>query len=160
MGYAIYIQTPDGKDAEGDENYFCFASTAMPRTLDAMTNFGMLVDLPIPTFPKLSEYQLKRADFLPRTEPDKDIAGRVAAYRAAYLAVKDASEPEPTGIPAYKLEHNDGYLVTVAEITAALTNYEANANVDIAEMPVGDLTWPTWTAFLRRAKSLGGLRTY
>ncbi|WP_172387154.1 hypothetical protein [Streptomyces sp. MNP-20] len=160
MGYDIYIQTPDGKDADGDENYFRFAWTAMPRTLDAMNNFGMLVDLPTPTFPKLSEYELKREDFLPGTEADTAITDRIAAYRTAYLAAKDTSEPDPKGIPAYKLEYNDGFLVTVAEITAALASYEAQANVDIAEMPVGDLTWPSWMAFLRRAKTLGGLRTY
>ncbi|MEV0444972.1 hypothetical protein AB0I84_31455 [Streptomyces spectabilis] len=160
MGYDIYIQTPDGKDAEGDGTYFGFAWTAMPRTLDTMNNFGMLVDLPFPTFPKLSEYGLKREDFLPGAASDTATTDRVAAYRTAYLAAKDASEPEPKGIPAYKLQFNDGFLVTVAEITAALASYEAQTIVEIAEMPVGDQTWPSWMDFLRRAKALGGLRTY
>ncbi|MFE9770626.1 hypothetical protein ACFYOV_02870 [Streptomyces sp. NPDC005931] len=160
MGYDIYIQTADGRPAEGDENYFRFAWTAMPRTLDAMNNFGMLVELPVPAYPELSAYGLTREDFQPGTQRDQATATRIAEYRAAYLAVKDASESEPKGIPAYKLRYNDGFLVTVAEITAALTTYEAHPHVDIAEMPVGDPTWRLWVNFLRRAKEHGGLRTH
>ncbi|MXM62182.1 hypothetical protein GR925_01620 [Streptomyces sp. HUCO-GS316] len=160
MGYDIHIQTHDGKPADGDENYFRFARTAMPRTLDAMNNFGMLVELPVPSYPELSAYGLTRQDFQPGTQPDQATATRIAEYRAAYLAVKDASETEPKGIPAYKLRYNDGFLVTVAEITAALTTYEAHPHVDIAEMPIGDPTWRHWITFLRRAKEHGGLRTY
>ncbi|MGW6238351.1 hypothetical protein [Streptomyces sp. NPDC055094] len=160
MGFDMYIQTPDGKPAEGDGNYFRLAYTAMPRTLDAMTNFGMVAELPVPSFPKLSAYGLTRADFLPGIKPDCDVEKRVAEYRTAYWAVKDASVPEPTGIPGYKLMYNDGFLVTVAEINAALTSYEAHPNVDMAEMPVGDPTWRSWTAFLRRARTYGGFRTH
>ncbi|GAO08668.1 hypothetical protein TPA0598_04_03040 [Streptomyces lydicamycinicus] len=160
MGYDIYIQTPDGKPAEGDENYFRFAITAMPRTLDAMSNFGMLVDLPIPSYPTLAAYGLKREDFQPGAKPDQATATRIAEYRAAYQAVTDAAEPDPTGIPAYKLAWSDGFLVTVAEISAALATYEAHPQVEIAEMPVGDPTWRRWIAFLRRARAHGGLRTH
>ncbi|UNO42178.1 hypothetical protein [Streptomyces sp. MST-110588] len=160
MGYDIYIQTTDGKPADGDENYFRFAWTAMPRILDAMNDFGMLVELPVPSYPELSAYGLTEEDLKPGTQPDHATATRIAEYRAAYLAVKDASESEPKGIPAYKLRYDDGFLVTVAEITAALTIYEAQPHVGIAEMPVGDHTWRLWVNFLRRAKERGGLRTH
>ncbi|MFD5430319.1 hypothetical protein [Streptomyces sp. NPDC127084] len=160
MGYDIFIQTPDGKPAEGDENYFRIAWTAMPRTLDAMANFGMLADAPVPSWPDLSAYGLTSADFQPGTERDQSTVDRIAEFKAAYEAVRDAAESEPAGIPAYKLVGNDGFLVTVAEISAALATYEAHPSVHVAEMPVGDPTWRHWTAFLRRAQTCGGLRTY
>ncbi len=156
----MYIQTPDGKPAEGDENCFRFAWTALPRTLDTMADFGMLTELPVPSAPTLSAYGLAIQDFHPGTRPDQATANRIAEYRAAYQAVMDAAESEPAGIPAYKLVNNDGFLVTVAEISAALTTYESHPHVDIAEMPVGNPTWRHWTAFLRRAKTHGGFRTH
>ncbi|MER6204639.1 hypothetical protein [Streptomyces sp. NPDC001642] len=160
MGYDIYIQTSDGKPAEGDQNYFRFAHTAMPRALDAMNNFGMLVELPIPSYPQLTEYGLEGVTHRPGTKLDESTANRIAEYRAAYQAVKDASETAPTGIPGYKLRWNEGFLVTVAEITVALTAYDAHPSVAIAEMPVGDPVWGHWIAFLRRAQAHGGLRTH
>ncbi|MFM9493656.1 hypothetical protein ACKI1Q_08460 [Streptomyces galilaeus] len=160
MGYDIYIQTPDGKPAEGDGHYFRIAYTAMPRILDAMNNFGMLVELPVPSYPGLSTYGLTREDFQPGIKPDLSTASRIAEFRTAYQAVKDASETEATGIPRYKLAYNDGFLVTVAEITAALATYGAHPGVAIAEMPVGDPTWGNWITFLRRAQVHGGLRTH
>lgn len=160
MGYDVYIQTPDGKPAEGDENYFRFAFTAMPRTLDAMNNFGMLVELPVPSYPQLSAYGLTRADFQPGIAPDLNTVNRIAEFRAAYQAAKNASDPKPTGIPRYKLYSTEGFLVTVAEITAALTTYDAHPGVAVAEMPVGDPIWRFWMNFLRRAQAHGGLRTH
>ena len=160
MGNDVYIQTSDGKRAEGRGNYFRFAYTALPRTLDAMKNFGMLVELPVPSYPELSTYGLAGVDLRPGTKYDESTANRVAEFRTAYRAVKDASETVPTGIPRYKIDSNDGFLVTVAEITAALTTYDAHPGVAIAEMPVGDPTWGTWIAFLRQAQAHGGLRTH
>ncbi|MEW2117711.1 hypothetical protein AB0945_21470 [Streptomyces sp. NPDC005474] len=160
MGNDIYIQTSDGKRTEGGGNYFRFALTALPRTLDAMKNFGMLVELPVPSYPELSAYGLAGVNLRPGTKYDESTANRVAEFRAAYQAVKDASEPVPTGIPRYKIDSNDGFLVTVAEITAALATYDAHPSVAIAEMPVGDPTWGNWIAFLRHAQAHGGLRTH
>ncbi|MCK7627255.1 hypothetical protein MUU72_29870 [Streptomyces sp. RS10V-4] len=160
MGYDFYIQTADGKPAAGDENYFRIPWTAMPRTLDAMANFRMLVELPVPSFPSLSAYGLTDRDFQPDAQRDQATSNRIAEYRAAYQAVKDASEPQPAGIPSYKLTYNGGFLVALAEITAALSTYEAHPHVDIAEVPVGNPTWRHWVAFLRRAKKHGGLRAH
>ncbi|MEU6475353.1 hypothetical protein ABZ858_00410 [Streptomyces sp. NPDC047017] len=160
MGYDIYIQTADGKLAEGGGNYFGIMWTAMPRTLDAMANFGMLAELPVPSVPLLSAYGLAAADFEPGTQPDQATANRIAEFRAAYQATLDAAESKPTGIPSYKLQLNDGFLVTVTEISAALTTYEAHPAVELAEIPLGDPTWRDWTAFLRRAQTHGGFRVY
>lgn len=160
MVYDIYIQTLGGGVIEGDGKYFHFDWTTMRRTLDAMDNFGMLVDLPIPSLPQLRSYGLANEDFLPGVEVDTSTRNRIAEYSSAYQAFKDASQTEPKGIPRYKIEYNHGFLVTVAEITAALITYEAHPHVAIAEMPVGDLTWPRWVDFLRRARQHGGLRTY
>lgn len=79
---------------------------------------------------------------------------------AAQHAAQDASHPEPTGIPEYKLSHSCALLITVAEITAALDRYDAHPGVAMAEAPLGDPTWRDWIAFLRRAKAHGGLRTH
>lgn len=156
----MYIQSLDGALAEGDENCFVFAWTALPRTLDAMNNFGMLAELPYPSLPAPSAYGLTVEDLRRETQPDQATANRIAEYRAAYHAVIDGAEAEPTGIPSFKLANNDGFLVSVAEISAALTAYEAHPHADIAEMPVGDPTWGRWTAFLRRAQTHSGFRTY
>lgn len=156
----MYIQTRDGNRAEGEGTYFRFAYTALPRALDAMKNFGMLVELPVPSYPQLYAYGLAGADLRPGLKHHPSTAKVIAEFRTAYLAVKDASETVPTGIPRYKIDSNDGFLVTVAEITAALTTYDAQPGVAIAEMPVGDPTWGLWIAFLRRAQAHGGLRTH
>ncbi|MCK8431877.1 hypothetical protein G3I77_02210 [Streptomyces sp. D2-8] len=160
MGHDIYIQTSDGKRAEASGNCFRFAFTALPRTLDAMKNFGMLVELPVPSYPELSAYGLAGVDLRPGTKYDESTANRVAAFRTAYQAVKNASETVPTGIPRYKIDSNDGFLVTVAEISVALATYDAHPGVAIAEMPVGDPTWGIWISFLRHAQAHGGLRTH
>ncbi|MDF9813045.1 hypothetical protein [Streptomyces sp. SPB162] len=160
MGFQMYVQNLDGTLAEGNENCFHFGWFAMPRTLDAMNNFGMLTELPVPSAPALSAYGLAVENFQRGVQPDQATANRIAEYRAAYQAVLDAAEAEPTGIPTFKLANNDGFLVTVAEISAALTAYEAHPHVDIAEMPVGDPTWGRWTAFLRHAQTHSGFRTY
>ncbi|MFI6434415.1 hypothetical protein [Streptomyces sp. NPDC050759] len=160
MGYDIYIQTADGRRADGEENYFRFELTARIRALDTMRNFGMLAELPYPAVPLLSAYGLTEGDLKTGVRHALDKANLVAEYRSAYRAVMDAAEPEPTGIPTYKLAYNDGALVTVAEITAALAAYEAHPNIDVSEMPLGDPIWPHWIAFLRRAKEHGGLRAH
>ncbi|WP_435970254.1 hypothetical protein [Streptomyces sp. Qhu_M48] len=160
MGYDIYIQGRDGKSLLGPENYIRFTYFQMPGVLDAMDNFGMTVEVAEPTYPKLADFQLSREDFGIERESHPEVKERIDAFRDAYQAVKDAADEEPTAIPRYKLAFNAGFLVTVPELAAALRSYEAHPSVDIAEMPLGDPTWRTWTAFLRRAKTYGGLRTH
>ncbi|WSQ08946.1 hypothetical protein OG604_14870 [Streptomyces sp. NBC_01231] len=160
MGYDIYIQTPNGRRAEGEENHFRFEVASRLRALDTMRHFGMLADLPYPSLPLPSTYGLTDRDLEPGVKHDLNTTNRIAEYTSAYRAVMDAAEPKPTGIPTYKLAYNDGSLVTVTEITAALTAYEAHPGVAIAEVPMGDPTWRLWVAFLRRAKADGGLRTH
>ncbi|MFJ4684689.1 hypothetical protein [Streptomyces sp. NPDC088789] len=158
MGYDIYIQTPDGKPVAGDENYFRIGYFAMPRFLRTMNDCGMLTELPVPTGPTLSEHGLTVENFEPGTQPDQATADRIAAFRAAYQAVMDAAEPKPRGIPSYKLQFNDGFLTTVAEIRAAMAAYDDHPHEDLAASD--DPMWRSWTAFLRRAQTHGGLRTY
>jgi hypothetical protein len=160
VGYDIYIHTSNGRLAGGEENYFRFELGPRLRALDTMSHFGMLTDLPYPSMPLPSAYGLTETDLDPGVEHDLNTANRIAEYTSAYRAVMDAAEPKPKGIPKFKLAYNDGSLVTVSEITAALTAYEAHPSVAIAEVPMGDPTWPLWIAFLRRAKAHGGLRTY
>ncbi|MFD9792073.1 hypothetical protein ACFWXK_14105 [Streptomyces sp. NPDC059070] len=160
MGYDIYIQGPDGRPAPGDDHYFCINYFDMPRLLDVMDSFGMLVELPFPSWPELSAYGLEKTHLQQEAEADAATANRIAEYRAAHQAVADACEAQPVGIPRYKLAYNDGFLIPPAEITAALTAYEAHPHAAVAELPLGDPTWGHWMTFLRRAKDLGGLRTH
>lgn len=159
MGYDIYILDREGKELSGPENYYRIGYFQMPSVLDAMGNFGMITQVACPT-PRAADFQLTPEDFLNSGENDAKVAGRLAAYRAACKAALDVADPEPAGIPAYKLRYNDGFSITVAEITAALDRYHAHPGVDVAELPLGDPSWREWTAFLRRAKTHGGLRTH
>lgn len=93
----MYIQTLDGQPADGDENCFVFAWTALPRTLDVMANFGMLTELPVPSAPTLSAYGLAVQDFQPGAQPDQATANRIAEYRAAYQAAE-----MPVGDPTWR----------------------------------------------------------
>ncbi|MFI9149452.1 hypothetical protein [Streptomyces sp. NPDC053367] len=158
MGFDIYLQANGERLAEGEPTYLGLTTSQMARITDAMKNFGMLVELSPPVYPTLATYGLSRADFHPDVRHDPATTNRIAEYRAAYQAVKEAADPHPRGIPSYKVAFSAGYLITPAEITAALTTYEAHPHVDIAEMPVGDPTWRNWVAFLRRAQAHGGLR--
>ncbi|MFB7742471.1 hypothetical protein [Streptomyces sp. NPDC056132] len=159
MGYDIYILNSDDTHAEGDDNYFRIAYTAMPRTLDTMLNFGMLVELPLPEAPPLEAYGLRVEQMQPGYRADTATAQRVAEYRAARNALLKAAPSHPAGISAYKLRHNDGFVVTPAEINAALSAYEAHPHATVSELPVGNQTWPHWVTFLRRAAERGGFRT-
>ncbi|XUM00299.1 hypothetical protein ACQ86F_25650 [Streptomyces venezuelae ATCC 10712] len=159
MGYDIYVLDREAKLISGPENYFRIGYFQMPSFLDAMGNFGMITQAPLPT-PKAADFQLTPEDFLHTAENAPEVADRRAAYRAAFEAALEMADPEPTGIPAYKLKYNDGFRITVAEITAALDRYDAHPGVEAAELPLGDPSWREWTAFLRRAKTYGGLRVH
>ncbi|MEV7279706.1 hypothetical protein [Streptomyces sp. NPDC093111] len=159
MGYDIYVQDQEGRFLIGDENYFRIADTRMPGVLDAMQNLGMVVETANPPYPQLDGFQLTEADFQTHLQRDPEVTQRIDAFRAAYQAVKDAAEPEPTAIPKYKLSLSDGFLVTVPELTAALKAYAAHPAIDISEMPWGQPDWGNWISFLRRAQVHGGLRT-
>ncbi|MGW2860961.1 hypothetical protein [Streptomyces sp. NPDC001205] len=159
MGYDIYILNADKSYAVGDDHYFRIAYTAMPRMLDTMHRFGMLVELPLPETPALKAYGLSAEQFVPGYRADTATAQRLSEYRAAVLAILNAAPSQPAGIAAYKLRYNDGFVVTPAEITTALAAYEAHPHATVSELPVGDQTWPHWVSFLRRAAERGGFRT-
>ncbi|MEU4166160.1 hypothetical protein AB0F46_04640 [Streptomyces sp. NPDC026665] len=160
MGYDIYIQGGDGKLLAGDENSFRFGYFRMPEVVALMGHFGMVVERPLPSAPPLSAYGLTQQDFKSGAQPDPATANHIAEYRAACQAVRDAAESVPTGIPAYKLRYNDGFLTTGAEIRAALAAYDAHPQADLGEVLLDDPRWPRWTAFLRRAQTHGGFRIY
>ncbi|WP_274558007.1 hypothetical protein [Streptomyces spiramyceticus] len=160
MGYDTYIQNPDGTPREGDEHYFRFGWTTGHHAFEVMANFGMVTDTPMPAWPQLTAYGLTKGDFALGNDASEATKQAIAKYREDWFAVRDWAEPEPTGIPSFKLHFNEGRLITPQELSAALAAYEVHPNYAIAEMPVGDLTWGRWTAFLRRARDLGGLRVH
>lgn len=78
--------------------------------------------------------------------------------RRANQAARDRAVEQPTGIPAYKFASNDRWLVSPAEITAALAVYDGLAQAEQDELfgSLGD--WDGWIAFLRRAVDRRGFR--
>ncbi|MFB7828865.1 hypothetical protein [Streptomyces hydrogenans] len=159
MGYDIYILDREAKLISGPDNYFRIGAFQMPTYLEAMGIFGMITQTPCPT-PKPADFQLTPEDFRHTAENAPEVTQRLDAYRAACAAALEMADPEPTGIPAYKLQYNDGFRITVAEITAALDRYRAHPDADAAELPRRDSWWQEWTAFLRRATTYGGLRVH
>ncbi|MEV4190778.1 hypothetical protein [Streptomyces toxytricini] len=80
----------------------------------------------------------------------------LAAYTAAW---RDWQAERPTGIPHYKIgEGNDGWLVTPAEIRAALAAFEAQPDAAKAGTMAEEPRWDEWIDYLRRAAEHGGFR--
>ncbi|WP_328404031.1 hypothetical protein OHS70_34340 [Streptomyces sp. NBC_00390] len=160
MGFDIYAQNPEGSPLEGIENYFRLGAFQGATVIDAMTNFGMVTDVPAPAWPRMADFGLTGEELYLGDEATAEQKAALDKLRAALIEARDWAEPEPAGIPGFKLRYNEGRLITPAELGAALTAYEAHPHYDIAEMPVGDLTWGRWTAFMRRARDLGGIRVH
>ncbi|MQY11478.1 hypothetical protein SRB5_15970 [Streptomyces sp. RB5] len=163
MGHQMYIQTADGQVASGTGNTFYFTHWAtLALTVETMARFGMVTELPCPSVPEMSSYGLTVQDleFPSRTLPDPEIVRRLTEFQSAYQTVLDTAEATPDGIPSYKLVNEVGFLVTTAEISAALASYEGHPDANNAERPGSDPTWRIWVAFLRHARTQGGFRAY
>ncbi|WP_406050982.1 hypothetical protein OG280_26370 [Streptomyces virginiae] len=160
MGFDIYIQDTDGTFKEGDDNYFRLSWTQGHSVFDTMSHFGMVVEREHPNYPLMPAYGLEGSDFAPDAQLTPEKAVAIDAYKAAYIAVRDEADDEPTAIRHYKLYYNDGCLVTPKELGAAIAAYESHPHWQMAELPVGDPLWPRWMTFLRRARDAGGLRVH
>lgn len=128
---------------------FQLTTAAMGFCLDAMTGTGTGMSYsaqhrPFPSWPFAGFADWESAD--PQA---KDL------YRAAERRVRAQSILGRVGIPSFKLESNDSWLVGPEEIGQALERYEASSPPGRAELeaqPVGE----QWLRWLRGAVGHGG----
>lgn len=142
--------------AVADRSYFRLNVRGMSRCCNLMAELGMLTTQEAPAFPRTREFGLE--DWPEDPDEPKNDAER--SFLAACEAVC-AFEPQPVlGIPVGKFGTNDGWLVTPAQIAAAL---EAHRDAPEAHKQplVGDIEWwPDWIAFLEYAQGRGGFRVH
>lgn len=150
------IVRPDGA---GDPDYRFNASSMGPAKA-AMDRLGMLSRDHQAPWPRPEEFGLTLAEIYAAQAPDaSEMPESVRAYLAAGRAAIEWEAEQPTGIPAYKIGHgNDGWLVTPAEIRAALTTLEAQPESAKAGTMAEHPRWDEWIDYLRRAAAHGGFR--
>ncbi|MGW4650892.1 hypothetical protein [Kitasatospora sp. NPDC004289] len=144
---------PDADDAE-----YRLAAVSMSHVRPAMNEAGMLMAVEPPTFPHPADFGITLED-----EVRQYRAGLGAPRSEAFLAldratraVQDHTVESPTGIASYKIGGtNDGWLVSPAEIRAALAVHDG-LDDDTRERLFGGLE--SWIDYLRLAAGRGGFR--
>lgn len=137
-------------------NKFQLTGGSITTALAAMTRLGMLdLDTQHDQWPAHADYGVTHVMLVAFSELGEECLD-LALFNAARDAVRDKQAENPTGIPAYKLQTTDGWLITPDEITAALGAYRT-ALGDGAEQP-RLFWWPFWIAFLERASKYIGVR--
>ena len=89
----------------------------------------------------------------PAVDPDDEQARQ--KREDADLRWRSQTSPGRTGIPAFKLESNDRWLVSTREIDEALVAY-ANAPAELRTVLETDLKWVSWLEWLAVAREHGG----
>lgn len=145
MGYDMsWCQPPVADDLSGD-GCFRFSIYDMPTCREVMASTGMGEWVELPLDPKPSDFGLTLSQTgWGGTDQAK------AAYDQAWdeLSEKARADFGAVGIPLHKLSPNDGWVVTPAEIAAALEQAPASATGEDGEALV---SWPEWIDFLRGA---------
>jgi hypothetical protein len=91
--------------------------------------------------------------FPPAGDPDDDLAPQ--RRHDADLRWRSQTPPGRTGIPAFKLQSNDRWLVTDREIDDALAAYSRAPGELRAELET-DEKWVSWLEWLAVARKHGG----
>ncbi|MFD4394385.1 hypothetical protein [Kitasatospora sp. NPDC058478] len=126
-------------DATADHDRYTVSALGLNSLRITMRGFGMLTD-----------YQ-------PLLWPDLDGQER----RRLFQIDPDSTDPDPAGIPDSKLTRPGNWLISPAEITAALATYDAlpdSVRRTVEDPADGYPAWLTWLAVLRRAAAHGGIR--
>ncbi|RGD59392.1 hypothetical protein DR950_17770 [Kitasatospora xanthocidica] len=121
------------------------------RVVRAMDRLGMIQDLhyDLP-FLTAALYDLERE--LMGADPQETVTAKKNAVSAA-------SAPNPTGIPRYKVETGENWLITPAEITAALAARQRAPHGERAAVSALIDEWDPWIDFLHMAGDHAGLRS-
>jgi hypothetical protein len=90
---------------------------------------------------------------IPVDDPDDEKAQQDRA--AADLRWRSQTVPGKAGIPAFKLQSNDRWLVTTREIDEALAAY-AKVPVEQRASLESDRKWACWVRWLAIARERGG----
>lgn len=154
MGWDMTIERPEGA---GDPE-FRFNMSSMGPAKRAMDLLGMLShNHEPPPWPRPADFGPPSADL--SAVQSAETPESVRAYQAACEAVVEWQAEQPTGIPDYKIGgSNDGWLVTPAEIRAALAALEAQPKSAKAGTFAEHPRWDEWIDYLRRAATHGGFR--
>jgi len=131
------------------EGYHQFNWHGMSRCEETMEAAGMLCH---PEPPSSAEWNAL-PDFIEDWEQLGLPYGGVAYFEAKQRLTL-AHRGECAGIPAYKFHSNDGWVVTPAEIRAALRAVQTNPPDDPPKF------WPVWLDYLREAESHGGIEVH
>ncbi|MEV7123951.1 hypothetical protein [Kitasatospora griseola] len=159
---------------EATPHYYRLNIWGMEEARAAMDRLGMFTDQDHPEWPRPGDFGLTEEDLYDLTEsldakedPEAEdtatdqedpLAEAREKFRRAQDAVTDA-EPHPVeGIPWHKLCSNDGWLVTPAQIGAALAKWEAAYEEDRQEVAEENDWFPEWIEWLGKAKERGGFR--
>ncbi|MEV7177433.1 hypothetical protein [Kitasatospora sp. NPDC093679] len=148
------IERPEGA---GDPE-FRFDMSSMGPALRAMDRLGMLsYGHEPPAWPKSADFGLTSADFVGAA--DGRVSETMRTYEAACRAVAAWHAEPPTGIPDHKIGGtNDGWIVTPAEIRAALAALAAQPEEAKAGTFAEHPRWDEWIDYLTRAAAHGGFR--
>ncbi|KOG53140.1 hypothetical protein ADK76_28925 [Streptomyces griseoflavus] len=141
-------------------SYFRLNIWGMGEARSAMETLGMLTQLAPPPTPNPQDYGTTADELWDYGLDDEGAPETVRAFRAATQVVVDSSAEHPTGIPAYKFSSNDGWLVTPAEIDAALGWWAVAPRKIQREITTQLDWWPEWIRYLRRARDGGGFRVW
>jgi hypothetical protein len=156
--------------ADGDHGggFRCFTAPAVDRFVRIMDHLGMLdhsaskVEWTNPD----NSVGLTDEDWWAlhetRSNPGTPLSPAAAEYQRQLRLLTDHQAPNPLGIPPHKLRTNDGWLVTAAEIRAALL-FHAAASTHL-QAPLFDSEekrlFQEWIGWLELAAPRGGFRAY
>jgi hypothetical protein len=148
MGYEL--KRLDGSEglrgALGADPYFDVTVEGMNFLRNMMRLFDMLVDV-APPQPRES-HVFDVTSPVDRTDPENDL--KIDAFLQAN-ADRVSADSGVDGIPSYKLESNDEWMVTPREISLSLSRY-----FSVQAGALSDPLWETFIAFLCVAMACGG----
>lgn len=156
MCFELDFETPSSDVTGIDVNCLVMEGTRV-----VMARLGMLTADEPPDEPNPADHgtTMERIEvFLDSDaeDPPPDLVSFAAAMREMF----DAQADKPSGIPRYKLTSSDGWLVTPAEITAALGWWATTPPDRQRAVKDGVAWWPAWINFLKDASDQGGFRVW
>ncbi|MFC9117912.1 hypothetical protein ACFTWN_31835 [Streptomyces sp. NPDC057092] len=177
-GYEAAQQKVDAAYEEmqtANVSYFRLNIHGMGAYRTVMHQLGMLVtEYNVPDFPELPDGLTWEDIDAVEGEANHGTADGLPVKAAAAAYVKElnahlAWHPEPaSGIAMHKLGSNDGWLVTPAEIEAALASYRTHSGPEVMTLlraTLGDDAdshsyWIEWVTYLERARVRGGFKVH